>query len=471
MSRCATASSSEAKEVRPVELLHLNHSAEASGLVDLAGIKVLHHVKPQTRSLDLSHNHLLGTDGLRTILGELCRDGAKEEVQLERLLLVDCGLGGPGTSLRPAAGRALVPDRPVVLLGTEWSTASLELLALYLPRLPNLSELLLTNNDLTVLPPIFTAAALGHPRLRTLGLSTNDALGLAFDGQAYSPIYTFLEAYHKHALQAGPEFSLRVLRLDQTSLDGTELDDVLLRIVLLNDRGLEELTVNGNDGLGSEVLDDVRRAILYGPPPEGDDHSLADSGPSRHSSTGNAFLVKLETRGSDSAVWVSMVDSISGLVTSHAGLPVVQRVPAPVPQPKVDVSARLHANLLDRSLARDGAIQLLRASRTLLHAFPSQTASGSTVSPIASGSTSAAATTRPSAPFRLLDLPEEILSVVLSHVPDSGALSSRQTAAVLAFARDRTTLVRPDEAPSRTRRRKREREDWLFSVGAWWAEP
>jgi hypothetical protein len=67
-----------------------------------AGIKVLHHVKPQTRSLDLSHNHLLGADGLRTILGEICREGAEDEVELERLLLVDCGLGGPGARvIRP----------------------------------------------------------------------------------------------------------------------------------------------------------------------------------------------------------------------------------------------------------------------------------------------------------------------------------------------------------------------------------
>lgn len=63
-----------------------------------AGIKVLHHVKPHTRSVDLSHNHLLGADGLRTILGELCREGAEEEIELERLLVVDCGLGGPGKS-------------------------------------------------------------------------------------------------------------------------------------------------------------------------------------------------------------------------------------------------------------------------------------------------------------------------------------------------------------------------------------
>jgi hypothetical protein len=279
-----------------------------------------------------------------------------------------------------------------------------------------------------------------------------------------------------------------VLRLDQTSLDGAELDDVLLRIILLNERGLEELTVNGNDGLGSEVLDDVRRAILHGPPPDrsGDQAPACESGPSlATAAAGNTFLVKLETRGSDSAVWVSMVDSISGLVTSHAGLPVVQRVPAVVPQPRVDVSARLHANLLDRSLARDGAVQLLRASRTLLHAFPVEsagptepTASSAGPPPVASGSSTGP--TRPLAPFRLLDLPEEILSVVLAHVPDPGALNPRQTAAVLAFARDRTTLVRPQDdggiagkgaSGTRTRRREREREDWLRTVGAWWAEP
>lgn len=359
--------------------------------------------------------------------------------------------------------------------GTEWSTASLELLATYLPRLPNLSELLLTNNDLTVLPSAFIAAALAHPRLRTLGLSTNDALGLTVDGQPYSPIYTFLEAYHSHALRAGPDFRLRVLRLDQTSLDGSELDDVLLRIVLLNERGLEELTVNGNEGLGSDVLDDVRRAILSGPLAKGDNHEvIVKKGPSMAAaSTGNRFLVKLETRGSDSAVWISMVDSISGLVTSHAGLPAVQRVPMPIPQPRIDISARLHANLLDRSLARDGAVQLLRASRTLLHAFPARQA-GLTAPPSApvAGGSSPATSTRSSTSFRLLDLPEEILSVVLSHVPDSGALSARQSAAILAFARDRKTLIRPDrggmqEAP---RRREREREDWLRSVGAWWYE-
>lgn len=62
------------------------------------GLKVLHHLKPHTRTLDLSHNTLLGSDGLRQILQELCRSEGQEEIDLEVLTLVNCGLGGPGTS-------------------------------------------------------------------------------------------------------------------------------------------------------------------------------------------------------------------------------------------------------------------------------------------------------------------------------------------------------------------------------------
>lgn len=455
MSRCATASSSEAKEVRLLSQAPAPDSrADRDALLAHPGIKVLHHLKAHSRSLDLSHNHLLGEEGLRTILAELCRP-QEDEVELESLVLVNCGLGGPGASPSRAPVTAqLTPSlssTPSPLAGVRWSTASLEMLATYLPLLPELTELLLTNNDLTVLPSSFVAAVLSHPRLRTLGLSTNESLGIVPLGQTHSPLHALLEAYHAHALRAGPEFNLRVLRLDQTSLSGPELGDVLRRIVLLNERGLEELTVNGNEGLGSDVLNAMRRAIEYGP--DGGDSGTRSAGRTR----GNSFVVKLETRGSDSAVWVSLAAPLLHSL-APAGVPhaVVQSVAV---EPPVDISARLHANLLERSLTRDAAGQLLRASRTLLHAFPADDAP-------ASSSTTA---DRPPRSFPILDFPEEILSAILGAVVDSSALSQRQTAAVLAFARDRGTL---DAARRpRGRRREREREEWLRSVGAWWFAP
>lgn len=422
------------------------------------GLKVLHHLKPHTRTLDLSHNTLLGSDGLRQILLELCRSEGQEEIDLEVLTLVNCGLGGPGTSPLhfplPLSDQSQSLNSP----GPHYSTESLEILAHYLPLLPNLCELLLTNNDLTVLPTSFISALLTHPRLRLLSLSTNAHLGTVPEGQLHSPLFHLLSAYHAHALTptAGPDWNLRVLRLDQTSLSGEEVGEILLRIILLNERGLEELTVNGNESLQTAVLDTLRWAIDPSTIPSSAAFSSLDPR-TLPKKEGNRFIVRFETRGSDDDIWVQIVNPFQQALPTTTGVPLVQRMP----RPRLDISSRLHENRLERSLTRDAALGLLKAGRILLLALPPDDNTPS--------SSSAAWLTESNAfsgPFRILDVPTEIVSAILSAVVDASALSQRQIAAVLAFARDRSTLV----ASTDRQGGEREKEAFLRKVGCWWFE-
>lgn len=214
--------------------------------------------------------------------------------------------------------------------------------------------------------------------------------------------------------------------------------------------------MNGNESLQTAVLDTLRWAIDPSTIPSSSAFSSLDP-QTLPKKEGNRFIVRFETRGSDDDIWVQIVNPFQQALPTTTGVPLVQRMP----RPRLDISARLHENRLERSLTRDAALGLLKAGRILLLALPpddnnpsSSSAAWSTESDAFSG------------PFRILDVPTEIVSAILSAVVDASALSQRQIAAVLAFARDRSTLV----ASTDRQGGEREKEAFLRKVGCWWFE-
>ncbi|CED82992.1 hypothetical protein [Phaffia rhodozyma] len=190
-------------------------------------IRILYQFKPATTVLDLSHNHLLGHDGLRSLI-----DGMEElfvvnekqpEWALKELSLVNCGLGGNATNL------------------------SLIQLARLLSLIPSLELLNLTNNDLNDLPAPLLDSIMSHPSLQTLHLSTNPQLGLSFRPGTRCAIYKLLSRLIDTASTS--TLTIRRLSLNDTEIPAESCGPLLERLISLGSRGLEALTLNMNPSL------------------------------------------------------------------------------------------------------------------------------------------------------------------------------------------------------------------------------
>jgi hypothetical protein len=67
-----------------------------------AGLEISYQLRPHSTTLDLSHNPLFGPEGLESLFQAIALMIKSEDIPscaLERLVLVNCGLGSSGTPL------------------------------------------------------------------------------------------------------------------------------------------------------------------------------------------------------------------------------------------------------------------------------------------------------------------------------------------------------------------------------------
>ena len=353
--------------------------------------------------------------------------GKASESKLEHLKLTDCGLGfidgdegkQPTVSLitlqrsndgvRQTALRSRFPAHlpSLPLFSLVPLDRSVNLLALYLPHLPNLLTLDLTNNSFTHLPPTFIRSLLTHPTLSTLILSANP-LGLpppASPPNSPPAIHALLDALLLSLPLNSPTSSnLKNLHLNLTSLSSIT-SPLLLRLLQLP-RGILDLRLNAN---ALAPLKDLSPLVdtLRGP-------------------TGNRFLQNLEIYGCfDEDDLFQSTEKSKELVEELA--------------PYLARNRRLLKG------TREAGREVVRVGRVVMLATRKE-----------GGEKEGGGTRRTGGVFPILDLPTELMQPIFSSLYP-GALSQKQVARLLGWVGERETLGKGLDG-----------EEVLEEVGCWW---
>lgn len=272
---------------------------------------------------------------------------------------------------------------------------SLHLLSQLLRLAPKLRILNLGGNSLVDLPASFIDAVLSHPSLEILDLNWNDWLAYPPHPSAPCAVTRFLTRLVATATSSS--LTLRGLDVGCTELTASSCRPVLEQVLCLGSKGLESLRMHHNQWRAHDLEPLVQLV-----------------------SEENRFIKDFKT------------DSLQADIEQDPE----NRLLFPVLKNTLDLALERNRRLqFDTHTA---ACELLEVARTILLACP----------PTALASSSPSF---PSTHFRLLDLPSELLPIILSFL-SPGALSDRQTGSVLKHAADRTTLNRPNAGQERPKR-------------------
>lgn len=249
--------------------------------------------------------------------------------------------------------------------------------------MPSLNELHLNANELPDLPSSFIHAVVSHPTLETLALDWTSGLGCSHDQSTPCSIDRLLSQLYLSG--SSSPLVLRSLQLVGLELRAECCGPALERVLSLGSKGPQNVSLLCNSNLSPHA-----RTLI------------------RTISRDNFYIQWSAISGLDTLRWKNGEDGLTGRCADTLDL-------------------ALEGNKRLEKETPQVAIKLLKLSRIIFLGCPARLSSSSEL------------VERPRH-FRLLDLPSELVQMVLSLVPPE-TLSNRQIGSVLRHAVDRTTLL------------------------------